>query len=263
MLSAVALLYLTHITVTTLAFKITGFHVPSVVTPDQPTADIECSYDANFTILNWFKGPTEFFRYKPGSAPSTRSFPVPGVGTIDLIACGPTECRLRLGHLTEEASGLYRCDLELDKPPYKFETRTAYMKVYRPQRRKPIVEGLATEFGENEEMKAYCRAEPDAEIRWYVNGKEITDLRGSRSFKMISKEILFKGLSQPTIVVQCAEYIDGKLIGSTETPAKWIKFSKLVNQSSVESCASENKTNAVRNYCNFLFMVLFTSFILK
>lgn len=240
---APALLLLAHVLTAARAFKITNFHVPVYVPADQTSVDIWCSYDANFTILNWFKGPIEFFRYKPTSVPSTRSFPILGVGTIDLISCGPTECRLRLGHLTEEASGLYRCDLELDKPPYKFETRTGYMRVASRQRRKPVVEGLAGEFYDDEEIQAYCRAENNAEIRWYVNGKEIMEQRGNRTLKVDGKVI---NSTEPTVTVQCAEYIDGKLIGSKDAQARWKKAIKTLtytDDSSDQPCAIPNNSN--------------------
>ncbi|XP_028177311.1 uncharacterized protein LOC135071555 [Ostrinia nubilalis] len=227
------------------AFKITSFHVPPYVPPDQTSVDIECRYDANFTILNWFKGSTEFFRYKPTSTPSTRSFPILGVGTIDLISCGPTECRLRLGQLTEEASGLYRCDLELDKPPYKFESKTGYMKVVSRQHRQPVVEGLSDEYGEDEEIQAYCRAENNAQVRWYLNGKEALELRGNRTLKLGSKQINSL-IAQPTVTVQCAEYIDGKLIGSKDAQAKWKKTLKTLTYED-QACSMENSSNAINS----------------
>lgn len=238
------------------AFKITSFHVPSHVNWDMASVEIECSYEGNFTILNWFKGPTEFFRYKPASTPSTRSFPILGVGTIDLISCGPNECRLRLGKLTEEASGLYRCDLELDKPPYKFETRTGYMNVYRQQRRKPVVEGLAEEYDEGDEIQAYCRSVTHPEIRWYVNGQEVKELRGSATFKMDSKRINSQ-ITLPTVTVQCAEMLDGKLLGSNEVQAKWkrtVQNLAQASENSNQSCA-ENNSNSNKKQSHYSLLI--------
>lgn len=194
--------------------------MPEIVSPGQETVEIECRYDANFTLLNWFKGPNEFFRYKPGPAPSTRSFPILGVGRVELVACGPTACRLKLGALTEEATGLYRCDIERDVAPYRFATRTAYMEVHGHEHRKPLLEGLAEEFGEDDEMQAYCRAAPDTEIRWYLNGRELEEMRGSTTLKRKSSRLIFSGIP-PVVTVQCAEFKFGKLYGSNEEKAKW------------------------------------------
>lgn len=201
-------------------FNITHLIVPEVVAPGVTDVEIECRYDANFTLLNWFKGPNEFFRYKPGAAPSTRSFPILGVGRVELIACGPATCRLRLGALTEEATGLYRCDIERDVPPYKFETRTAYMEVHGHEHRRPLLEGLAEEYGDEDEIQAYCRGAPDAEIRWYINGHEIEETRGSLSLKRQSSRLIFQGIP-PMVTVQCAEFRYGKLSGSKEMKARW------------------------------------------
>ncbi|KAI5631037.1 hypothetical protein NE865_16252 [Phthorimaea operculella] len=201
-------------------FNITELIVPKTVPPDQSEVEIECRYDANFTLLNWFKGPNEFFRYRPGTAPSTRTFPILGVGKIEMVACGPTACRLRLGALTEDASGLYRCDIERDTPPYKFEARSAQMHVHGHQTRRPVIEGLADEFGEEEEMHAYCRGAPESEIRWYINSREVEEMRGSPTFTKNASRLFFMGIP-PTITVQCAELRFGKLSGSKEAKAYW------------------------------------------
>ncbi|XP_013201091.2 uncharacterized protein LOC106143525 [Amyelois transitella] len=201
-------------------FNITDLIVPEVVPPGQAEVEIECRYDANFTLVNWFKGLNEFFRYKPGAAPSTRSFPIVGVGRVELIHCGPTACRLRLGALTEHATGFYKCDIERDIPPYMYNTRSAYMQVHGHQQRQPILEGLAEEFAENQEMHAYCRGAPDAEIRWYINGREDETMRGSPSLKRNASRLIFSGVP-PVVTVQCAELRYGKLTGSKEMKAKW------------------------------------------
>ncbi|XP_075971179.1 uncharacterized protein LOC142973395 [Anticarsia gemmatalis] len=201
-------------------FNITDLIIPEVVPPGQQDVDIECRYDANFTLLSWFKGPNEFFRYRPGSAPSTRSFPILGVGTVELLACGPTACRLRLGALTEEATGLYRCDIERDMPPYKFATRTAHMEVHGHEHRRPLLEGLAEEYEEGDMIQAYCRGAPDSELRWYINGREIEDMRGSTTLKRKSTRFIFLGLP-PMVTVQCAEFRYGKIYGSKEVKARW------------------------------------------
>lgn len=201
-------------------FNITYFSVPDVVPPGQLEVEIECRYDANFTILSWFKGPNEFFRYKPGTTPSTHSFSVKGVGTIDVETCGPTACVLKLGALTEDASGLYRCDIERNIAPHMFETRSANMIVHGAVRRKPLVEGLAKEFGEDDLMQAYCRATPGVDIRWYLNGRELEKFRNTPAFRMKSSRLLFSGLP-PTVTIQCAELRDEKLSGSKGAVAYW------------------------------------------
>lgn len=202
------------------SFNITSLVIPPVVPSDQSEVEIECRYDANFTLLNWFKGPNEFFRYKPGSAPSTRSFPILGIGRVELITCGPVACRLRLGGLTEEASGLYRCDIERDVPPYQFASQKAFMVVDGHEHRRPLLEGLEKEFGEGDEMKAYCRGAPDSELRWYVNGREEEEMRGSANFRRNSSRLIFQGIP-PTVTVQCAEFRFGRLSGSKEVKANW------------------------------------------
>lgn len=201
-------------------FNITSLIVPPVVSASQTDAEIECQYVANFTLLNWFKGPNEFFRYKPGVTPSTRSFPILGVGRIELISCGPLACRLRLGALTEEASGLYRCDIERDVPPYKFGSRTAYMQVHGHEHRRPLLEGLAEEYGDEDEMQAHCRGAAGSELRWYINGREMEEMRGSAMMRRKSSRLFFQGVP-PTVTVQCAEFRFGKLSGSKEVKARW------------------------------------------
>lgn len=217
---AVVLFILTVSVTRARPFNITHLIVPEVVPPNQNEVEIECRYDANFTVLNWFKGPNEFFRYRPGAAPSTRSFPILGVGRIEMIVCGPTACRLKLGALTEEATGLYRCDIERDIPPYKFETRTAYLQVHGHEHRRPLLEGLAEEYGDGDEMQAYCRGAQDSELRWYINGREMEDMRGSPTLKRRSSRWIFLGIP-PMVTVQCAEFRYGKLSGSKEVKARW------------------------------------------
>ncbi|CAH0626852.1 unnamed protein product [Chrysodeixis includens] len=222
------------------SFNITHLIVPEVVRPSQPDVDIECRYDANFTLLSWFKGSHEFFRYRPGAAPSTRSFPILGVGTVEMLACGPTACRLRLGALTEEATGLYRCDIERDVPPYKFETRTAHMEVLGHEHRRPLLEGLAEEYGEGDMIQAYCRGAPDSELRWYINGQEVDNMRGSTALKRRSTRLIFLGLP-PTVTVQCAEFRQGKIYGSKEQKTRW----NGVGHMRKDDTQVKNKSNAL------------------
>ncbi|XP_059052523.1 uncharacterized protein LOC131847082 [Achroia grisella] len=217
---ALALLAITVTGARARSFDITELIVPELVPPGQSEVEIECRYDANFTLLNWFKGVNEFFRYKPGAAPSTRSFPVLGVGRVELMTCGPTACRLRLGALTEDATGFYRCDIERDVPPYKFNTRSAYMQVHGHEHRRPLLEGLGEEFEEGQEMQAYCRGAPNAEIRWYINGREEEGMRGSPTLNRNASRLIFLGIP-PMVTVQCAEFKFGKLSGSKEMKGKW------------------------------------------
>lgn len=225
-----------------------------MVPPGQAEVEIECRYDANFTLLNWFKGPNEFFRYRPGTAPSTRSFPILGVGRVELVACGPTACRLKLGALTEEATGLYRCDIERDVPPYKFETRTAYMEVHGHEHRRPLLEGLAEEYGDEETIRAYCRGAPDAEIRWYINGREAEEMRGSESFRRQSSRLIFQGVP-PMVTVQCAEFRYGKLSGSKEMKAKWKDLS--ASQKDERAQEQRNKSSLVEIHSCLVFFICF------
>nr|XP_021187993.2 uncharacterized protein LOC110374565 [Helicoverpa armigera] len=201
-------------------FNITYLDVPPIVSPGTMEVVLECRYDGNFTILSWFKGAHEFFRYRPGAAPSTRSFPILGVGTVEMLMCGPVACQLRLGALTEDATGVYRCDIERDVPPYKFATRTAYMDVTGHEHRKPLIEGLAKEYKEGEMIQAYCKGGPDSELRWYVNGYEMDKLRGSPHFKLESGRHLFIGIP-PRVTIQCAEFRYGTIYSSRETNALW------------------------------------------
>ncbi|KAG6463518.1 uncharacterized protein LOC115452438 [Manduca sexta] len=238
-------------------FNITHLIVPDVVPPGQAEVDIECRYDANFTLLSWFKGHNEFFRYKPGAAPSTRSFPVLGIGRIEMVSCGPTACRLRLGGLTEDATGLYRCDIERDVPPYKFETRTARMEIRGHEHRRPLLEGLAEEYGEGDFIQAYCRGEPDAEIRWYVNGKEDEEMRGSAAYKRHATRFYFIGLP-PTITMQCAEFIFGKLAGSKESKARWREMAHIRREDHVEH--HKNGSNVFRYHLSFMCILSLISY---
>ncbi|CAG4966632.1 unnamed protein product [Parnassius apollo] len=233
-------------------FNITHLIVPEVVPPGQAEVEIECRYDANFTILNWFKGPNEFFRYKPGAAPSTRSFPILGVGRVELVTCGPTACRLKLGSLTEEATGLYRCDIERDIPPYKFETRTAYMEVHGHEHRRPLLEGLADEYGDEEDIQAYCRGAPDAEIRWYINGREMEEMRGSSSLKRRSSRLIYQGVP-PMVTVQCAEFRYGKLSGSKEMKARW--KDPAVNQKDERAQEQRNHSQTLTVHLGLLWIL--------
>nr|XP_026490075.1 uncharacterized protein LOC113396373 [Vanessa tameamea] len=230
-------------------FNITHLIVPEVVPPGQEEVEIECRYDANFTLLNWFKEPNEFFRYKPGRAPSTRSFPVLGIGRVELIACGPTACRLKLGALTEEATGLYRCDIERDVTPYKFATRKAYMEVHGHEHRKPLLEGLGEEFGEGDDMRAYCRGDPDTELRWYLNGRELEEMRGSTTLKRKSSRLIFLGIP-PMVTVQCAEFKFGKLYGSNHEKARW--KNSIGNDERPQE--QRNEANTLKIYSNFVCM---------
>lgn len=231
-------------------FNITDLIVPKVVSPGQDEVEIECRYDANFTLLNWFKEPNEFFRYRPGRAPSTRSFPILGIGRIEIIACGPTACRLKLGSLTEEATGLYRCDIERDLVPYKFATRKAYMEVHGHEHRKPLLEGLGEEFGEGDDMRALCRAEPNTEIRWYINGHEVQEMRGSSKFMRKSSRLIFLGIP-PMVTVQCAEYKFGKLYGSNQEKARW----KGNNGKDERPQEQRNDSNSITTYYLFVYFL--------
>ncbi|KAJ8733030.1 hypothetical protein PYW07_015629 [Mythimna separata] len=207
-------------------FNITYLDVPEVVRPGQEEVEIECRYDANFTLLSWFKGSHEFFRYKPGAAPSTRSFPIPGIGTVEMSFCGPVACMLKLGALTEEATGLYRCDIERDVPPYRFATMTAHMEVQGHDHRQPLLEGVAAEYKEGDMIEAYCRAAPDSELRWYINGQEYEEFRNSPHFKKRCTRFMFMGVPL-TMLLQCAEFRYGHIYGSVAKKADWFEIGDL------------------------------------
>ncbi|XP_026749525.2 uncharacterized protein LOC113510273 [Galleria mellonella] len=238
-------------------FNITELIVPQLVPPGQAEVEIECRYDANFTLLNWFKGVNEFFRYKPGAAPSTRTFPIVGVGRVELLNCGPTACRLRLGALTEDATGFYRCDIERDIPPYKFNTRSAYMQVYGHEHRRPLLEGLGEEFEEGQEMRAYCRGAPGAEIRWYINGREEEAMRGFAALKRNASRLIFLGIP-PMVTVQCAEFRYGKLSGSKEMKAKWKDHRKMVGDERPQE--QKNGSSNMKRCLTFLLCLLYIVF---
>ncbi|CAH0700216.1 unnamed protein product [Spodoptera exigua] len=232
-------------------FNITYLRVPQVVPAHQKEVEIECRYDANFTLLSWFKGSHEFFRYRPGTTPSTRSFPILGVGTIEMLACGPSYCHLKLGSLTTEASGLYRCDIERDVPPYKFATRTAHMEVHGEGHRRPLLEGLAEEYRDGDVIQAYCRASPDSEIRWYINGQEVEEMRGSTNLKKKSSRFIFMGVP-PKISVQCAEFRHERVYGSKEHKAAWSE----IGQMSQEPPKAKNNANASNTHLGLLSILL-------
>lgn len=232
------------------SFNITHLSVPAVVEPDQLEVDVECRYDANFTLLSWFKGSHEFFRYRPGAAPSTRSFPILGVGTVEMLACGPTACRLRLGALTEDATGIYRCDIERDVPPYKFETRTAHMEVRGRPHRKPLLEGLAREYGEGDIIQAYCRGAPGSELRWYINGQEVEEARGSPVLKQTSTRLIYMGIP-PTVVLQCAEFRNGKIYDSRKMKIYWNEVGNMRQ----DDTQVKNKSNTLMCF-SYLGMIL-------
>uniref|UniRef100_A0A2A4JS92 Ig-like domain-containing protein n=1 Tax=Heliothis virescens TaxID=7102 RepID=A0A2A4JS92_HELVI len=201
-------------------FNVTYLDVPERVQPGVLEVVVECRYDGNFTLLSWFKGAHEFFRYRPGAAPSTRSFPILGVGSVEMLMCGPVACQLKLGALTDEATGVYRCDIERDVPPYKFASRSAFMDVSGHEHRKPLIEGLAPEYKEDEMIQAYCKGAPDTELRWYVNGFEMENLRGSPNFKETSSRHLFIGVP-PKVTIQCAEFRYGRAYSSSQQQAQW------------------------------------------
>lgn len=223
--------------VTARRFDITSLHVPLEITEGHTEVEVECRYDADFTLLNWFKGPTEFLRYKPGDVPSIKTFAVLGVGKIEVLACGLTVCRLRLASLTEEATGLYRCDIERDIPPYRFETRTAHMTVRGVEHRRPSLQGLSDEYGEGDEIQVHCRGAEGSELRWYVNGREVIEMRGSATLQRSSSRLIFMGVP-PTVSVQCAEFHNGTLLGSREAKAKF-RDTKEISHEPAEQ----------RNYC--------------
>ncbi|XP_045493282.1 uncharacterized protein LOC123692569 [Colias croceus] len=250
-----ALVLLASVVIEARPFNITDLIIPQVVPPGQDEVEIECRYDANFTLLSWFKGPIEFFRYKPGSTPSTRSFPILGVGRIELVECGPTACKLKLGALTEEATGLYRCDIERDVPEYKFESRTSYMEVHGHKHRQPTIEGLSEEFGEGDDMQAYCRGAPESEIRWYVNGHEEETMRGSAAFKRKSSRLIFPGIP-PTVTLQCAEYRYGKLTGSKQQKAKWKEMRNEEKPAEQRDTDNSGSTLHLSVICIFYTMLL-------
>lgn len=119
-----------------------------------------------------------------------------------------------------------------------------------------MVEGLAEEYSEDDEIQAYCRAEHNSQIRWYVNGKEITELRGSRTFKMNAKRVN-SSMSLPTVTVQCAEMVDGKLIGSKDAQAKWKRIISHLDherENSNLSCSENNSNTTI--YSNFICVIL-------
>ncbi|KAM3961562.1 uncharacterized protein ACR2FA_004279 [Aphomia sociella] len=255
---ALALLALTLSGARARPFNITYLFVPEVVPPGQAEVEIECRYDANFTVLNWFKGLNEFFRYKPGAAPSTRSFPIVGIGRVELLNCGPTSCRLKLGALTEDATGFYNCNIERDIPPYKFDTRSAYMQVHGHEHRRPLLEGLGEYFEEGQEMQAYCRGAPDAEIRWYINGKEEEEMRGASALKRNASRLIFLGIP-PMVAVQCAEFRYGKLSGSKEMKAKWKDHRKSLKDERPQE--QKNGSSSMEKLLTFVLCLLYIVFI--
>lgn len=205
---------------------ITEFTVPDIVYAGQADdLQIACHYVGNFTMLQIFKGTEEIFRFKPSAWPAIRGFPVAGIGAIGTNHCGSSECHLQLSNVTEQASGLYRCDLEHDSPPYLYTTRSANITVLPTPKRMPFVDGFASTYSEGEEMQAICRSEPGSMVQWYLNGQIIIPMYGLRTFKQKSTKSLFLG-DPPMVKLQCMEERGYTTLGSKTVAAYWTNGNK-------------------------------------
>ncbi|KOB66694.1 Interferon-related developmental regulator 1, partial [Operophtera brumata] len=204
----------------TRTFNITDFTVPPLVYAGQADVQISCLYEGNFTMLQFFKGTNEIFRFKPSIWPAIRSYPVPGVGSVSTDHCGSSSCHIQLSNLTERATGLYRCDLEHDTPPHLYTTRSANMTVQAAPRRMPFIDGFASEYGEGEDMQAVCRIEPGSMVKWFVNGHILIPLYGLRTFKYKSTRSMFLG-EPPVMKLQCLEERGFTTLGSKIVEARW------------------------------------------
>lgn len=202
------------------SFNITDFIVPPLVYAGQANVQISCHYSGNFTMLQIFKGTNEIFRFQPSVWPAIRNYPVPGLGSVSTDHCGSSSCHIQLNNLTEQATGLYRCDLEHDTPPYLYTTRSATMTVQATPRRMPFIAGFASEYGEGEDMQAVCRVEPGSMVKWFVNGQIVIPLYGLRTFKYKSTRSNFLG-DPPMIKLQCLEETGFTTLGSKIVVALW------------------------------------------
>lgn len=175
-------------------------------------------------MLQIFKGVDEIFRFKPSVWPAIRSFPTAGIGSISTDHCGSSSCHIQLSNVTEQATGLYRCDLEHDSPPYLYTTRSANMIVQMAPQRLPFIDGFGAEYGEGDDMQAICRIEPGSMVRWFVNGQIVMPLYGLRTFKYKSTRSIFLG-EPPLVKVQCVEERGFTTLGSKIVAARWIDAS--------------------------------------
>lgn len=239
------------------SFNITELIIPDVVPEDQTQVEIECRYDADFTLLNWFKGPIEFLRYEPGHIPSIKTFEILGVGKIEVLTCNMVACRVRLSSITEEASGLYTCDIEQQRSPYKFASRKANMVVKSKDHRRPLLEGMSAEYRQGEQIQAYCRGAKGSNFHWYINGEEIEEIRGSPVLNISSSRLLFKGIP-PTVTVQCVEFKYDMLLGSTKFQATWKELRSDVDQTQEQSSGCDKSyylTSSIFVYVTTLCLI--------
>lgn len=167
---------------------ISKIKIPPYVIVGQ-TVHLYCLFElrngTDLYTLKWFKDGAEFYRSVPrASIRKNRRlvFPMPGV-RVDfenskIISPGVHQIALQEVELT--TSGHFVCQITMDSPPFEFVEAGGQLTVISLPERFPVISGNKGHhhyaLGDRVSLNCTCYDTfPAANIRWFINGKEVED----------------------------------------------------------------------------------------
>ncbi|XP_064105351.1 uncharacterized protein LOC135214861 [Macrobrachium nipponense] len=158
------------------ALHITDIKVPSpLATGEGGWLECEWADDGdNIYALKWYLGLDEFYRWTPAETPPVKTFPVKGNPiTVDLEAS--RRGRVRVGQVTLEATGVYRCEVSAEAPSFHTESKVASMTIVDLPDDKPLITGTRPNYQLHEEVRLNCsspHSQPPSTLTFLVNNEQ-------------------------------------------------------------------------------------------
>ncbi|XP_068632681.1 cell adhesion molecule 3-like [Battus philenor] len=137
-------------------------------------AILGCQFDLENDVLysvKWYKDGREFYRYIPMSDPPISHFATPGV-MVDVSRSSNTV--VTLVHLSQESSGLYRCEVSGEAPLFATVYEEKYVTIYLLPESKPQLTGLEDKYNIGDKVKSNCTSagsRPEAQLKWFINNR--------------------------------------------------------------------------------------------
>ncbi|KAF2348327.1 CD80-like immunoglobulin C2-set [Trinorchestia longiramus] len=143
--------------------------------------DLECDYKlhpkASLYSLKWYKEGAQFYQYIPKSPRKHAAYSVPGLRREQVVGGGDGRL-VRLRRVTVAATGLYRCELVAEGPPFHTTQRQGNLTVAVVPTTPPTVTRTRDPHQMDDIITLNCTApksKPALHLEWRVNGRLVTN----------------------------------------------------------------------------------------
>ncbi|XP_064093466.1 uncharacterized protein LOC135206140 [Macrobrachium nipponense] len=170
------------------AYTEKSVEITELLVPESPRDGDDVTLTCKFRIaginhrlytVNWWRGKDQFYTYKGSSQEPKSSFSFKGITVKNEESSNES---VVLKSVSEETSGLFKCEVMGEGPTFKTAVLTKSMSVVVPPERVEIrtfayPENALYRAGDTIDLNCTARnAKPRADLTWEINGRKVRDL---------------------------------------------------------------------------------------